>query len=260
MRSRPASALGNGATLALNNRFYCPLPPSVLLASTPLEEETRGSKDKCSRPSGAARLQLTGLESRLRAPDSRLPARSPSPRLEPPDAAAAAVAAVAASASASSPTGPGRRRRRRAPLPPSTMGDAGSERSKAPSLPPRCPCGFWGSSKTMNLCSKCFADFQKKQPDDDSTPSTSNSQSDLFSGEMNSDNSNTSLTTPTVNSNQQQLSTELNVTSTGKEECGPCTDIAHVSLITPTKRSCGTEETFLKRWAWKDEMGEYMKI
>ncbi|XP_072498082.1 AN1-type zinc finger protein 3 isoform X3 [Notamacropus eugenii] len=98
------------------------------------------------------------------------------------------------------------------------MGDAGSERSKAPSLPPRCPCGFWGSSKTMNLCSKCFADFQKKQPDDDSTPSTSNSQSDLFSGEMNNDNSNTSLTTPTVNSNQQQLSTELNVTSTGKEE------------------------------------------
>uniref|UniRef100_A0A5F8H1U1 Zinc finger AN1-type containing 3 n=1 Tax=Monodelphis domestica TaxID=13616 RepID=A0A5F8H1U1_MONDO len=84
-------------------------------------------------------------------------------------------------------------------------------------------------------------DFQKKQPDDDSTPSTSNSQSDLFSGEMNSDNSNTSLTTPTVNSNQQQLSTELNVTSTGKEECGPCTDIAHVSLITPTKRSCGTD-------------------
>ncbi|XP_036023858.1 AN1-type zinc finger protein 3 isoform X4 [Peromyscus maniculatus bairdii] len=60
------------------------------------------------------------------------------------------------------------------------MGDAGSERSKAPSLPPRCPCGFWGSSKTMNLCSKCFAG-------------------------------------------------------------GPCTDTAHVSLITPTKRSCGAD-------------------
>ncbi|XP_071595463.1 AN1-type zinc finger protein 3 isoform X7 [Heliangelus exortis] len=42
------------------------------------------------------------------------------------------------------------------------MGDAGSERSKAPSLPPRCPCGFWGSSKTMNLCSKCFA--EKRNP------------------------------------------------------------------------------------------------
>ncbi|XP_023576079.1 AN1-type zinc finger protein 3 isoform X2 [Octodon degus] len=98
------------------------------------------------------------------------------------------------------------------------MGDAGSERSKAPSLPPRCPCGFWGSSKTMNLCSKCFADFQKKQPDDDSTPSTSNSQSDLFSEETTSDNNNTSITTPTLSPSQQPLSTELNVTSPGKEE------------------------------------------
>ncbi|KAF4798743.1 AN1-type zinc finger protein 3 [Turdus rufiventris] len=60
-------------------------------------------------------------------------------------------------------------------------------------------------------------DFQKKQPDDDSTPSTSNSQSDLFSGETNSDNSNTSLTTQAANSNQQLL-TELNVTSPSKEE------------------------------------------
>ncbi|XP_060045726.1 AN1-type zinc finger protein 3 isoform X2 [Erinaceus europaeus] len=98
------------------------------------------------------------------------------------------------------------------------MGDAGSERSKAPSLPPRCPCGFWGSSKTMNLCSKCFADFQKKQPDDDSAPSTSNSQSDLFSEETTSDNNNTSITTPTLSPNQQPLPTELNVTSPSKEE------------------------------------------
>ncbi|XP_044794279.1 AN1-type zinc finger protein 3 isoform X3 [Bubalus kerabau] len=98
------------------------------------------------------------------------------------------------------------------------MGDAGSERSKAPSLPPRCPCGFWGSSKTMNLCSKCFADFQKKQPDDDSTPSTSNSQSDLFSEETTSDNNNTSITTPALSPSQQPLPTELNVTSPSKEE------------------------------------------
>uniref|UniRef100_A0A8D2ITU6 Zinc finger AN1-type containing 3 n=1 Tax=Varanus komodoensis TaxID=61221 RepID=A0A8D2ITU6_VARKO len=96
------------------------------------------------------------------------------------------------------------------------------------------------SSKTMNLCSKCFADFQKKQPDDESTPSTSNSQLDLFSGETNSDNSNTSLSTQTVNSNQQ-LSTELNVTSPSKEECGPCTDTAHVSLTTAIKRSCDSD-------------------
>ncbi|XP_016008172.1 AN1-type zinc finger protein 3 isoform X2 [Rousettus aegyptiacus] len=98
------------------------------------------------------------------------------------------------------------------------MGDAGSERSKAPSLPPRCPCGFWGSSKTMNLCSKCFADFQKKQPDDDSTPTTSNSQSDLYSEETTSDNTNTSITTPTLSPSQQPLPTELNVTSPSKEE------------------------------------------
>ncbi|KAF6117060.1 zinc finger AN1-type containing 3 [Phyllostomus discolor] len=97
------------------------------------------------------------------------------------------------------------------------------------------------SSKTMNLCSKCFADFQKKQPDDDSTPSTSNSQSDLFSGETTSDNNNTSITTPTLSPSQQPLPTELNVTSPSKEECGPCTDTAHVSLITPTKRSSGTD-------------------
>uniref|UniRef100_A0A8C0JCJ7 Zinc finger AN1-type containing 3 n=1 Tax=Chelonoidis abingdonii TaxID=106734 RepID=A0A8C0JCJ7_CHEAB len=83
-------------------------------------------------------------------------------------------------------------------------------------------------------------DFQKKQPDDDSTPSTSNSQSDLFPGETNSDNSNTSLTTQTVNSSQQ-LSTELNVTSLSKEECGPCTGTPHVSLTTPTKRSCDSD-------------------
>ncbi|XP_052020511.1 AN1-type zinc finger protein 3 isoform X3 [Apodemus sylvaticus] len=110
----------------------------------------------------------------------------------------------------------------------------------------------------MNLCSKCFADFQKKQPDDDSTPSTSNSQSDLFSEETTSDNNNTSVTTPTLSPSQQSLPTDLNVTSPSKEECkslsipedhgtaqeghrGPCTDTAHVSLITPTKRSCGAD-------------------
>ncbi|XP_030355076.1 AN1-type zinc finger protein 3 isoform X2 [Strigops habroptila] len=110
-------------------------------------------------------------------------------------------------------------------------------------------CNVLMSSKTMNLCSKCFAekrnphnekDFQKKQPDDDSTASTSNSQSDLFSGETNSDNSNTSLTTQAANSNQQLL-TELNVTSPSKEECGPCTSTAHASLTTPTKRSCNSD-------------------
>ncbi|XP_061757152.1 AN1-type zinc finger protein 3-like isoform X2 [Nerophis ophidion] len=66
------------------------------------------------------------------------------------------------------------------------MGDT-SERSKPPSLPPRCPCGFWGSSKTMNLCSKCFADIQKKQPGEDCTSkamqSSGSSQTPVFSSE-----------------------------------------------------------------------------
>ncbi|KAM9316027.1 AN1-type zinc finger protein 3 [Gastrophryne carolinensis] len=121
------------------------------------------------------------------------------------------------------------------------MGDTGSERSKAPRLPPRCPCGFWGSSKTMNLCSKCFADFQKKQPDDDSAPSTSNSQSDLFPDEINSDNGNTSISSQSSSSSSQPFPTDVNVAPPSEEECGPCTDTAHVSLTTPTKRSCDTD-------------------
>ncbi|XP_031204490.1 AN1-type zinc finger protein 3 isoform X2 [Mastomys coucha] len=118
------------------------------------------------------------------------------------------------------------------------MGDAGSERSKAPSLPPRCPCGFWGSSKTMNLCSKCFADFQKKQPDDDSTPSTSNSQSDLFPEETTSDNNDTSVTTPTLSPSQPSLPTELNVTSPSKEEY-----LQSESEASPVKRPRLVENT-----------------
>lgn len=66
------------------------------------------------------------------------------------------------------------------------MGDT-SERSKASSLPPRCPCGFWGSSKTMNLCSKCFADVQKKQPDEECSskalPGSSSATASVFSPE-----------------------------------------------------------------------------
>ncbi|XP_073527798.1 AN1-type zinc finger protein 3 isoform X2 [Phyllobates terribilis] len=103
------------------------------------------------------------------------------------------------------------------------------------------------SSKTMNLCSKCFADFQKKQPDEDSAPSTSSSQSDLFPSEINSDNGNTSLPTQSSSPSAQSSSpsaprkTDLNVASPSEEECGPCTDTAHVSLTTPTKRSCDTD-------------------
>ncbi|CAN2387531.1 zinc ion binding [Pristimantis euphronides] len=120
------------------------------------------------------------------------------------------------------------------------MGDTGSERSNPPRLPPRCPCGFWGSLDSFLFSFSLYKDVQKKQPDEDSAPSTSSSQSDLFPSEINSDNGNTSIPAQS-SSPSQPLLTDLNVASPSEEECGPCTDTAHVSLTTPTKRSCDTD-------------------
>uniref|UniRef100_A0A8C9Q262 AN1-type zinc finger protein 3 n=1 Tax=Spermophilus dauricus TaxID=99837 RepID=A0A8C9Q262_SPEDA len=89
-----------------------------------------------------------------------------------------------------------------------------------------------------------FKDFQKKQPDDDSAPSTSNSQSDLFSEETTSDNDNTSITTPTLSPSQQPLPTELNVNSPSKEEYSQseneASPVKRPRLLDSTERS---EET-----------------
>ncbi|XP_072236410.1 AN1-type zinc finger protein 3 homolog [Leuresthes tenuis] len=122
------------------------------------------------------------------------------------------------------------------------MGDTGSEGSKAPSnvnvLPPRCPCGFWGSSKTMNLCSKCFADVKKKQPNDDCAPkassSTSSSQTDIFCNETNSSISQ-SLTVS--NTSEDPLPGETGEASIPAQDgvSSKCTVLG--SLSTPTKRS-----------------------
>ncbi|XP_070692064.1 AN1-type zinc finger protein 3 homolog isoform X2 [Pempheris klunzingeri] len=117
------------------------------------------------------------------------------------------------------------------------MGDTGSEGSKPPSnvnvVPPRCPCGFWGSSKTMNLCSKCFADIQKKQPEGDCAPKassgSSSNQADIFCNETNS---------------QSLLSNTSKDPSPGETGTTPLpaqdvsnTDAVFSSLSTPTKRS-----------------------
>ncbi|XP_064195798.1 AN1-type zinc finger protein 3-like [Anguilla rostrata] len=123
------------------------------------------------------------------------------------------------------------------------MGDTGSERSKPPSLPPRCPCGFWGSSKTMNLCSKCFADIQKKQPDEDCTPdtapSTSSSQSAVFCSESSSSSSSSSQSLSLVPVSCDQPSVEeTGPTLPSTQEGVSCTDTAHGTLSTPTKRPC----------------------
>ncbi|CAN9506917.1 unnamed protein product [Ophioblennius macclurei] len=118
------------------------------------------------------------------------------------------------------------------------MGDTGSEGSKPPSnvnvIPPRCPCGFWGSSKTKNLCSKCFADIQKKQPNDDcapkSSPSSSSSQADIFCNEVNNSISQISM----ANASEDPLPAETGGTV---QDGASGTDNVLSSLSTPTKRS-----------------------
>ncbi|XP_061667816.1 AN1-type zinc finger protein 3-like isoform X2 [Syngnathoides biaculeatus] len=139
------------------------------------------------------------------------------------------------------------------------MGDT-SERSKPPGLPPRCPCGFWGSSKTMNLCSKCFADIQKKQPDDDCPSQDSSSEtttttittitnSGTTAAPATTTTTNTTTKTPSISSSVSPslslpttTTTELPVTkepspmfATSKEGVSS-TVTAQSTMCTPTKR------------------------
>ncbi|TKS69899.1 Zinc finger protein 3 [Collichthys lucidus] len=122
------------------------------------------------------------------------------------------------------------------------MGDTGSEGSKPPSnvnvIPPRCPCGFWGSSKTMNLCSKCFADIQKKQPDNDCAPkassSSNSSQADVFCNETNSSISQSLMSMPNT---EDPSPGEMGASSLPARDEVSNTDAVFSSLSTPTKRS-----------------------
>ncbi|KAM9817191.1 AN1-type zinc finger protein 3 homolog [Neosynchiropus ocellatus] len=121
------------------------------------------------------------------------------------------------------------------------MGDTGSEGSKPPSnvnvVPPRCPCGFWGSSKTMNLCSKCFADVQKKQPVDDCAPkpstSSSSSQTDIFCNEPNGSNSSSCQTLATPEEPEDSGA----ASRPAQDEVSSTDTVVFSPLSTPTKRS-----------------------
>ncbi|XP_074470798.1 AN1-type zinc finger protein 3 homolog [Sebastes fasciatus] len=121
------------------------------------------------------------------------------------------------------------------------MGDT-SERSQEPSLPPRCSCGFWGSSETMNLCSKCFDDIQKKPPGEDcpSKPiqSTGSSQSTVFSSETSSSSSQSlsSSPPPPPSSAEQPPTEEPSPTFPSMREGMSSTETAQGTLSTPTKR------------------------
>ncbi|XP_051955099.1 AN1-type zinc finger protein 3-like isoform X2 [Xyrauchen texanus] len=123
------------------------------------------------------------------------------------------------------------------------MGDTGSERSNPPSLPPRCPCGFWGSSKTMNLCSKCFADIQKKQPDSEcSSKSSSSSESmQTYNSEAGSASSpdRPSLSPPAHP--EQPTVTVTSLPFSTAQEGASCSRVAQGLLCTPTKRPCHTD-------------------
>ncbi|XP_029000706.1 AN1-type zinc finger protein 3-like [Betta splendens] len=126
------------------------------------------------------------------------------------------------------------------------MGDTGSEGSKPPSnvnvIPPRCPCGFWGSSKTMNLCSKCFADVQKKQSDGDCSqkaPSSSSSiQEGIFCNEASGSISQSLISMP--NASEDSSPGEEGVTSLPAQDAlsdVSSTDPVFSSFSTPTKRA-----------------------
>ncbi|KAM9408872.1 AN1-type zinc finger protein 3 homolog isoform 2-T3 [Pholidichthys leucotaenia] len=91
----------------------------------------------------------------------------------------------------------------------------------------------------MNLCSKCFADIQKKQPNDDCAPkassSSSSSQADIFCNESNSSISQTLMSMPNTS---EDLLPKTGVTSKPVEEGVSSADRVLGSLSTHTKRSC----------------------
>ncbi|XP_072554819.1 AN1-type zinc finger protein 3 isoform X3 [Paramormyrops kingsleyae] len=95
------------------------------------------------------------------------------------------------------------------------------------------------SSKTMNLCSKCFADIQKKQPDEDCTPEpapgTGGSQSAVFCSETSSSSSQSLTSVPS--SSEEPSPEALGLAPPPAQEGISSTDTACGTLSTPTKRT-----------------------
>ncbi|XP_034535838.1 AN1-type zinc finger protein 3 isoform X4 [Notolabrus celidotus] len=92
----------------------------------------------------------------------------------------------------------------------------------------------------MNLCSKCFSDIQKKQPDDDCAPkasasSSSSSQTDIFCNDTSSSISQSLISMP--NTSEEPSPGEEGVTSLPAQDEVSSTDTVFSSLSTPTKRS-----------------------
>lgn len=91
----------------------------------------------------------------------------------------------------------------------------------------------------MNLCSKCFADIQKKQPDNDCAPkassSSSSSQTDVFCNETNSSISQSLMSM--TNASEDPSPGETGVMSLPAQDEVSSTDTVFGSLSTPTKRS-----------------------
>ncbi|XP_028296487.1 AN1-type zinc finger protein 3-like isoform X2 [Gouania willdenowi] len=116
------------------------------------------------------------------------------------------------------------------------------------------------SSKTMNLCSKCFADVQKKPPEDDCSSTSSSSQSAAFSSESSSASSQSLSLSPPPGSDDPPLAEgreDRTSTSTGLS----LTETVQTSLCTPTKRprESGTsegEDTPEKRSRTDEDDGE----
>ncbi|XP_028290420.1 AN1-type zinc finger protein 3 isoform X1 [Gouania willdenowi] len=104
---------------------------------------------------------------------------------------------------------------------------------------PHNDCRGQRSSKTKNLCSKCFADIQKKQPSDVCAPkassSSSSSQSDIFCNET-SDGISQSLISM-ANSSEDPLPTDTGAAPIAVQDGAPNSETVLSSLSTPTKRS-----------------------